>query len=95
MADTFTAMINETKSRLRETIAEIDAGLDVPPAQLLVLEQQLTFLLRSGAEPADLAELRSDLRDCGSLRIVVTEMPVRVELQLWQKRAPVVPTTKD
>ena len=80
------------KSRLRETIAEIEAGLDVPPALLLRLEQQLTFVLQRGAE---LAELRSLLRDHGSLRIIATEMPARVELQLWQKRAPVVPTTKD
>lgn len=94
MTDKSAANFDEVKARLREAVDEIELGMDVPPARLLEIEQQLTGAVQSSGKAEELAELEMVVRDHGSLRIVSNETWPRVELHLWQKRAPVVPATK-
>lgn len=81
------------EQRLRQLAQQLAAGNDVAPAQRYRLEGMLEVLLLGEPEAATaLAERCAELLPPPSSAQVVDG---RVELQLWQRRAPVTPSSTE
>lgn len=79
---------------LQKARAELTAGNDVTPAQLFAIEALLTQAIAAGAPSVEIrAAVEKLLPERGALTIGERDQGPVVTLQLWQARAPVVPST--
>lgn len=90
------ATLDAACAALRRLTAELEAGRDAVPAQLFAAEALLERALAEGiAPPALRAAVAALLPDADALRIDQRDGRAVVALQLWQRRAPVTPSTAD
>lgn len=79
---------------LQQVRAELAIGNDVIPARLFAIEALLTQAIAAGVAPAGIKEAVEKLLPEGrTITIAEPDKCPVVTLQLWQKRAPVVPST--
>lgn len=79
---------------LQQARAELVAGNDISPARLFAMEALLTQAVVAGATSTEIRKVTEKLLpDGGALHFTASGEQVAVTLQLWQKRAPVVPST--
>jgi hypothetical protein len=81
------------EARLRDAVQQIEAGADLAPAQRYRIEGMLELLLAEGTCSGEEIAAR-----CAAILPVNTGVRVveqRVALDLWQRRAPVHPSTRE
>lgn len=85
------------EAELQAMAAALRAGNDVAPARRAQLEGAIALALDAGwIDDARVeAWARDDLRECGALDIERRQAFWVVRLLLWQRRAPVSPTTSE
>jgi hypothetical protein len=79
---------------LQQARAELAAGNDIAPAKLFAMEALLTQAIAAGVTSTEIkAAIEKLLPEDGTLNIAERNQCLEVTLQLWQQRAPVVPST--
>jgi|GEM_PF-3458010 len=96
-ADAAARCLARIEAELAEMARALSEGCDVAPARRARLEGMVAMALESGLCEADDLGGRAQrvLGDRGALHIAGGDAHRAVRLLLWQRRAPVYPTTSD
>jgi hypothetical protein len=92
LLDSIDTDFSMTVDLLSAVLAELSAGNDVAPAQLFAIEASLTHAIAKGMA-VDEVRKRVDKLLPANCSLSFIDGGKKVVLQLWQQRAPVVPTT--